>query len=321
MLKEIFENLKIPKEEKDDLYNTETIFKKNHRIGKNFKNQPSLLFKTKKSLDILNNYLGKNLYLRFNIPCTIKEGEENLSENYSILSCISEDKEIKKIFLDVCETTFLKINDEPTNKEISDYTESIIDLFKNLPDAKKGYIGLWGELFLIVSSSNVIKVLDAWHNHNDDKYDFYDNNEALEVKCTTRGDRKHDFRYHQLKSNIDKHYVASILTKENSIKGLSVVDLYKKILSNKLDLSLKDKVNKIYYKIVGRTPEEKLNEFKFDYDFAKKNILYFKVSEISTLKNEDESITDIKYTMDLSLKSSIENLNNNKFTSYLHFSD
>ena len=319
MLKNIFEKLTLPEGEKQDLFITEKIFNKNHRIGKNFKNQPSLLFKTKKSAHILNNYLGKNLYLRFNIPCIIQESKKDISENYSILSCISEDKEIKKIFLDVCETTFLKISDVPTNKEISDYTESIIDLFKNLPDAKRGYIGLWGELFLILSSANIIKVLEAWHSHNEDKYDFYDNSEALEVRCTTRGDRKHDFRYSQLISNIDKHYVVSIITKENFIKGMSIVDLYNKILNKNIEVSLKDKLNNIYYKIVGNTPEEKLNEFKYDFDYAKKNILYYKVSEISTLKNNDESITDIKYTMDLSLKNSLESFDNNKFTSYLYF--
>ena len=188
-----------------------------------------------------------------------------------------------------------------------------------MPDAKRGYIGLWGELFLIASSSNELKVLEAWHNHDEDKYDFYNDNEAVEVKCTTSGDRKHQFRHHQLVSKIEGHYVASILTKPKSIKGLSVSDLYKKILKNKMDVNLKDKVNKIYYKIVGNTPEEKLNEFKYDFDFAKKNLLFFKVSEISTLKNSDHSITDIEYKMDLNQKQSVDSLSKNKFTSYLHF--
>ena len=318
MLKKIFDKLEVPDTEKEDLYVTKKIFKKDHRIGKNLNNQPSLLFKTKQNKTSIDNYLGKNIYLRFNIPCTITEGKKNLSENYTILSCISEDKEIKKIFLEVCETTFLNISDEPSNTEIRKITESIIDLFKNLPDAKKGYIGLWGELFLIASSSNQIKVLEAWHNHTEDKYDFYDSNEALEVKCTTGGDRKHEFRHHQLVSKIEGHYVASILTKPKSAKGLSVVDLYKKILKNKIDVDLKDKVNKIYYKIVGNTPEEKLNEYKYDFEFAKKNLLYFKVSEISTLINQDSSITDIEYKMDLSQKQSVDKLSDDKFTSFLH---
>jgi len=47
--------------------------------------------------------------------------------------------------------------------------------------------------------------------------------------------------------------------------------------------------------------------------------LYFKVSDISTLSNLDQSITNIEYTMDLSQKQSLENLSKDKFTSYLYF--
>jgi len=47
--------------------------------------------------------------------------------------------------------------------------------------------------------------------------------------------------------------------------------------------------------------------------------LYFNVSDISTLSNLDQSITNIEYTMDLSQKQNLENLSKDKFTSYLHF--
>ena len=112
---------------------------------------------------------------------------ETLRKNIELI-CKDEDIVIKA--MDVNE--FLKINSNKYDIIIAD-----------LPDAKKGFIGLWGELFLIVSSNNQVKVLEAWHNHAEDKYDFYDNNEALEVKCTTQGDRKHDFRHHQLVSKIE----------------------------------------------------------------------------------------------------------------------
>ncbi len=318
-LKKTYDQLETPDGEKNNTYTTKKIFR-NHQIGKNFKSQPSLLFKTKNKS---NNtpYFGKNIFLEFAIPCTIIDGGKNLKENFTILSCISEDKEIKKIFLEVCETTFSDISENPSEEEILKITQSIIDLFKNLPDAKKGFIGLWGELFLITSSHNQLKILDAWHNHVDDKYDFYNDNAALEVKCTTKGNRNHNFRHHQLISKLKDHYVASILTKENYAKGLSVNDLFSKIMKNKLNIPLKDKLNKIYYKIIGKTPEYELNKYKYDYEFAKKNLLYFKVSEINTLINNDQSITEIEFLMDLSQKKSLEKLNENKFTSYLHFPD
>ena len=59
---------------------------------------------------------------------------------------------------------------------------------------------------MIKTSSNIEKVLQAWHENPTDKYDFFDDNEALEVKCTTNTDRIHKFQHDQLLSEIEKHY-------------------------------------------------------------------------------------------------------------------
>ena len=47
--------------------------------------------------------------------------------------------------------------------------------------------------------------------------------------------------------------------------------------------------------------------------------MYFNLRDISTLKNNDSSITEISYKMDLSKKNSLEGLSKDKFTSYLYF--
>ena len=48
--------------------------------------------------------------------------------------------------------------------------------------------------------------------------------------------------------------------------------------------------------------------------------MYFRVADISTLTNNDQSITNIKYTMDLSQKQNLGELPQNEFTSCLYFS-
>ena len=73
--------------------------------------------------------------------------------------------------------------------------------------------------------------------------------------------------------------------------------------------------------IVKGSPEIIINSQKYDYNFAKKNTLFFSISEISTLKNNDVSISNIKYTMDLSQKRNAESLGKNGFLSNLHFTD
>ena len=317
MLENIFNKLQTPSENDEDIYKTESLFDGPHRIGKNYKGLPSILIKTKKNNDSVSNYKGINIRLRFDINCKIHENNEK--ENFTILSCISDDDQTKKIFLDICQTTILQLDKEPTSSNIKEKTQSIIDLFKELPEKRSNIIGLWGELFLIESSQNILKTLEAWHQHSQDKYDFYDNNEALEVKCTTGTDRKHKFRHDQLVSNLPNHYVASIMTTENINDGSSVLELYHNILKKKLPDHLITKLKKTYYENVGKISEEELNDYKYDYDFAKRNLLYFNVSDISTLSNLDQSITNIEYTMDLSQKQNLENLSKDKFTSYLHF--
>ena len=260
MLKEIFNKLATPDEKQEDIYKTELIFGKSHRIGKNYKGLPSILINTKKNNDLVAPYKGMNIRLRFDINCKIHE--ENERENYTILSCISNDDQTIKIFLDICETTISQLGKEPTSKEIKEKTQIIIDLFKELPNKRSSIIGLWGELFLITSSRSISKCLEAWHQHSEDKYDFYNDNEALEVKCTTKTDRKHQFKHDQLISNLSDHYVASIMSRENHTKGLSVVDLCNKIKERNLPNHLINKLKTVYYKIIGKLPEEELKDRK-----------------------------------------------------------
>ena len=317
MLEDIFKKLGVPEERQEDVYKTELIKGTLHRVGKNYKGLPSILINTKKNDESVYPYKGLSIRLRFNISCKIHE--ENERQNYTILSCISADEQIIKIFLDICQTTIPQLGEEPTPKEISEKTQMLIDLFKEMPNKRSSIIGLWGELFLIASSKNITKCLEAWHQHSEDKYDFYDNNEALEVKCTAQTDRKHQFKHDQLVSNLKDHYVASIMVSEDPVKGLSVVNLYEDIKKKcKLD-NLNNKLKKIFFKIVGKTPFEELNDYKYDFNFSKKNFLFFKVKGLSKLENRDESISNIYYTIDLSQKNSVENLSKDKFTSYLYF--
>jgi len=317
MLEEIFKKIETPSEKKEDIYKTELILGKYHRLGKNYKGQPSILINTKKNNESVAPYRGMSIRLRFNINCKIHE--ENEKQNYTILSCISNDEQIIKIFLDICQTTISQLGKEPTPKEISEKTQMLIDLFKEMPNKLSSIVGLWGELFLIASSKNITKCLEAWHQHAEDKYDFYDNNEALEVKCTSQTDRKHKFKHDQLVSNLKDHYVASIMISDDPNKGLSVVDLYEDIKKRcKLD-NLNNKLKKIFFKIVGKTPYEELNEYRYSFDYSKKNLMYYKLKDISTLVNKDDSVTDISYKVDLSRKKNVDELSKDKFTSYLHF--
>ena len=314
---DLFKKLSIPESNNDDEFKSILIDNTKHRVAKNSKGLPSILINTKDNESLVSNYKGTNILLRFNENCKIHE--DNTSSMFTILSCRSDDELTIKMFLDICETTIPQLNNEPSAEEIKKITNVIIELFREISDKKRSIIGLWGELFLIFSSSNKEKSLQAWHENPTDKYDFFDDNQALEVKCTSKTDRIHKFQHDQLLSEIKDHYIASIMVSENPNDGLSVLDLYEDIKKNKLPINLINKLKKNFYRVIGSNPKEDLNELKFDLDYSKKNVMYYKLKDISTLVNEDDSVTDISYKVDLSRKKNVDELSKDKFTSYLHF--
>ena len=108
------------------------------------------------------------------------------------------------------------------------------------------------------------------------------------------------------------------MVSENSHKGLSVLNLYEKLRENDFPLNLENKLKKNFYLVLGSNFQDDLNEIKFDLDYSKKNLMYYKLKDISTLTNDDNSITEISYKVDLSRKKNVDQLSQDKFTSYLH---
>ena len=321
MIKLIYDKIKKPTDDLENNFNTEKIFNENHRLGKDYNNQPSILFNTKDKDKYVAAYKGENIKIRYNVNCKIYLKKEEIDANYTILTCISEDEKIKEIFLEICEATFANISTNPTTLEIEEKTNSIIDLFKDFPNKQNNLLGFWGELFLIASSKDIKKTLNAWHNENKEKYDFYDNNIALEVKTTIKRDKKHVFGHDQLISSLKDHYIASIMTQYDNSKGLSVTDLYNEILKIEISDELRGKLKRIYFKIIGSTPSEIIDEYKFDYNLAKRNISYYKVSELTKIINKSPAISKITYTLDLSQNNSVEIFNDKGFLSNLCFSN
>ena len=321
MIKLIYDKIKKPTDDIENNFNTEKIFNENHRLGKDYNNQPSILFNTKDKDKYVAAYKGENIKIRYNVNCKIYLKKEEIDANYTILTCISEDEKIKEIFLEICEATFANISTNPTTLEIEEKTNSIIDLFKDFPNKQNNLLGFWGELFLIASSKDIKKTLNAWHNENKEKYDFYDNNIALEVKTTIKRDKKHIFGHDQLISSLNDHYIASIMTQYDNSKGLSVTDLYNQILKIEISDEQRGKLKRIYFKIIGSTPSEIIDEYKFDYNLAKRNISYYKVSELTKIINKDPAISKITYTLDLSQNNSVEIFNDKGFLSNLCFSN
>lgn len=219
-----------PPDSKDlNTYSVKEIKKNsNHLIGINFNREIALLFDTTKPYakgDAL-----EYIQLVHNQKCIVKEDKKEKNKNYSVLKCSIDNQKLKELFLKLLENIILEIPDKISQKDITDLTRDIFDLFEKISKpSRETLIGLWGELFVINSSKNANVLIQAWHPETTDKFDFFNQNQALEIKTTTSNDRIHNFSYEQLYVGNEKLLICSIMLRQNR-DGKSLEDLRNGIL-------------------------------------------------------------------------------------------
>ena len=217
------------------------------------------------------------------------------------------------------ENIILEIPNKVSQKQISELTRDIFDLFEKISKpSREILIGLWGELFTINSSKNVDTFVKAWHPETTDRFDFYSNNQALEIKTTTSNDRIHNFSYEQLNVGNEKLVVSSIMLRQNR-DGKSLEDLKNEILTQILNKNLKDQFELIYYKTTGEITQEDIEEYKFDYFYTKENIKYFDLINVPKLVEKPMTgVKKIKFQSDLTGIKSLNQFDEDSFYSYLY---
>ena len=81
---------------------------------------------------------------------------------------IDIDEKLLSNISDNLQTKYLK-NITAIKCDVTDYND-VKKTVKQISDKKRSIVGLWGELFLIYTSSDIKKTLKAWHENPADKY-------------------------------------------------------------------------------------------------------------------------------------------------------
>ena len=155
--------------------------------------------------------------------------------------------------------------------------------------------GLFGELCIISISSNANYLIKSWHTSPNDKYDFNDGHEKLEVKTTDNLERIHSFSMNQTNSFDKTVIIASVITTQTDM-GLSVFDLVKKIQCKLIEDSMNQKLNEIILKTLG-SDFKGASRYFFDYKQAIESIKYYNSQDIPMILSSDldSRISRVKY--------------------------
>ena len=291
----------------------------NHLIGINCLNEIAILFDTKEPKSKGDSL--KYIELKHNQYCLVIEKNKKENKSFSVLKCSIENSRLKEVFLKLLENIVLETPNQPSQNDISEKTRDIFDLFEKISKpSRESLIGLWGELFVINSSKDIENLVKAWHPENNDIFDFYDHNEALEIKTTTTNNRVHNFSFEQLNIKNEKLIVGSILLRY-SRSGKSLENLRSEIYKSLKNKDLKQKLDLIYHATVGDISNEDLNEFKYDYFYASENIKYYKLINIPRLVEKPmHGVNKIKFQSDFTGIKSSKDFKSNPFYNKLFIS-
>lgn len=304
-LKEIYDNLPLPKKQNLHSYSAKAIEGyENHRIGKNYLDNPSLLIfisEQDKDFFIANQSLF-NIKVSHNLKCEIELDNKTIYNNFSVVSYTGQDSDIKDIFLSTSQILLQSLGHNPSNNKIKFIVGKFIELFKSLKEVpKKSLQGLWAELFVIEQSKYPEKLISGWHSIPEEKFDFSFGKLRIEVKSSGTEIRMHHFSSSQLNPiNNTEIIIASILVNINA-GGISLEEILGRI-NNKLNAfpKQKEKLHLLVYSILG-TDIDKINEVKFDCLLAQESLKLYNSIEVPKIENKDipKEVTNVKFISNL----------------------
>jgi hypothetical protein len=283
----------------------------NQRIAKDRFGNPTLMITISNPLiKVFNaNLKLENVSVLFDVNCKIKQNGKVLQQDFTTISFIGENKSLKEYFLKLASTLIDDLGNIPTYEAVRKEIANFIELFKLTSQPQlKTIQGLWAELFLISESKSPKNLLSCWHTNPNEKFDFNNGKERIEVKSTLNEQRVHNFSIEQLNSPKNTSTViVSVIVKKSS-NGKSISSLQKEIRNRIIDeMDLVEKLKLQIALTLGKSINEAL-KYKFDFHYAKDSIRFYNAKDIPQVlvSNIPPYVYDVRFSSDLSNIKTIE---------------
>ncbi len=305
---QIFKTL-LNKPVEEECYIADSIpFARQHKIGVSTDGCPMFFIKAlgkDKILDISLEFIS----VLFNRTCRLSENNESQEiDGYTIISMSASNIDYQKYFIDVVCILLRELPDNVTVKTLKTELMKIANLFSNLSKpSKKTLQGLWAELFIIEQAKNPEYLLMSWHTSPNDKFDFNDGKDKIEVKSTRNARRVHKFSFEQLHPNTNSNLlIASVFVIETG-HGKTIFDLKDSICKKVPNLELQYRLNEVIVQTLG-SDFDKVNDVSFDYQQAFDTLVFYDFQEIPSIaiENIPNSLSNIHFDCDLSAVQTIK---------------
>ena len=213
-------------------------------VGKDVEGRASLLVTTpagvpRKSRPPIR--LG-SLDAQFDLRCRVREVHD-WEGRFTILRCRARDQDLTRYFLAICETLLRVLGSNPSQHDVAIAVRRLAEILRRVArPSVRSLTGLFGELFLLSGSSDVVSALSAWRPEHHARFDFSLGAVRLDVKATSRRQRVHTFSYEQCNPQPGVLAVVASLHAETTGSGASLYSLIRSIedrVSPRADLIFK----------------------------------------------------------------------------------
>ncbi|MDR2926796.1 MAG: PD-(D/E)XK motif protein [Cytophagaceae bacterium] len=286
---------------KDSFSAASLPFTQKHKLGISPEGYPMFFIEcsnTVHSLDINLEFIS----VLFNRPCRLSEGNEQSDNIYTIISLKTESVDFQQYFLEVVCIVLEQLPASPTHRQLKTEIQKLIDLFSRFSrPPRKTIQGLWAELFVIEQAKYPEYLIQSWHSSPDDKFDFNDGQDKIEVKSTSAARRVHSFTLEQLNPNRNSNLLIASLFVIQTGQGKNIFDLIDSICKRVQNLQLQFRLNEILSQTLG-SDLDKVFDAYFDYQQALDTLAFFDFKDIPSISSNNipEEISNVRLDCDLS---------------------
>lgn len=245
----------------------------------------------------------ESLDAQFELRCHLKKaGEPEREDTFTVIRCRDSDSETTRYFLSICETLLRMIGDDPARVQIATAVNRLVAIFQRIrqPPARP-LDGLFGELYLLLRSSDAVRALTAWRADENARFDFSDGDIRLDAKATGGRSRVHTFSYEQCNPPSGTIAVVASLHAEQAAGGVSLGNLVGQIearVSAHADLVLK--LHETITATVGASLKDSLSR-RFDMRLAESSLQFFSLEDVPAIRGPlPASVSDVHFRSDLS---------------------
>lgn len=248
----------------------------------------------------------RHLTAQFHATCHVSTDGAELQDQFALVACDSSVPELHEIFIRCFGAAIEELPTTCGTAELNSCIQKLINLFKELSQPNGRQVsGLWAELYVIASCSDVSQALSVWHTDPFDRFDFSEGPGCIEVKASTQPIRVHEFALEQLMTPVNGvGYVVSLLLQPLS-GGMGVMDLANAIDAKVLhSAALRQKLWSNVAKALGRDFSDKLDK-RFDMSYAERHLAAYAMNDIPRPEHPtDPRVTSVRFLADLTTVAS-----------------